>query len=313
VTSRTAFAPATVANVAVGFDVLGFAVGGPGDRVTVTVEPGRHGVRLESIRGVVTDLPDDPRRNTATVALLSILERRPLPFGLRVALDKGIPLGSGMGGSAASAVAAVVAAAGLFDPPLTAEERLVHAVAGEAAASGAAHADNAAPCLWGGLTAVVGGDPPRVASIPVPPGVVCVLVHPRITIETRQARRVLPSQIALSAHVAQSMRLAGFLAGCFQGDLALVRHSMVDLLVEPVRSALIPGFAAARAAALAAGALGFGIAGSGPSVFAWTAGSEVAGGVEAGVRAAFAAAGLESDAWVGPLRRSGACLEPPVT
>jgi len=311
VTSRTAFAPATVANVAVGFDVLGFAIDGPGDRVTVTADPTVRGVRIDAIRGCVRDLPRDPRRNTASVALLSLLERRDPPFGLRVELDKGIPLGSGMGGSAASAVAAVVAAAALLDPPPATAELLPHATAGEAAASGAAHADNAAPCLWGGLTAVIGADPPRVTPIPVPAGVVCVVVHPHLTIETRRAREVLPREVALSAHVAQSMGLVGFLAGCFRADLDLVRGSMVDRLVEPARSPLIPGFAAARAAALAAGALGFGIAGSGPSVFAWSAGPTDAARIEADVQAAFAAAGLASDAWTGPLRARGACLEPP--
>ena len=173
----TAFAPATVANVAVGFDILGFALDGVGDEVTVRSDGSTRGVRIEGITGVVPDLPLDPEKNTASVALLALLDDRRLECGFVISIRKGIPLGSGMGGSAASAVAAVVAADGLLGCVLTDQEKLRYSLEGEKAASGAAHPDNAAACLHGGLVAVVSAEPPEVASIPFPAGIVSVLVQ----------------------------------------------------------------------------------------------------------------------------------------
>lgn len=305
----TAFAPATVANVAVGFDLLGFAIEGVGDEVTVARENGA-GVRIVEITGVVPGLPRDPARNTASVALLALLERRRPGHGFAVSIHKGIPLGSGMGGSAASAVAAVVAANRLLGGVLSDAEQLACAVAGEGAASGAGHPDNAAACLHGGLTAVVGLDPPRVERIPLPASLRCVLVHPHIEIETRAARAALPAALSLNVHVEQSMSLAGFLVGCYGGDLELIRRSMVDRVAEPVRARSIPGFDDARRAALAAGALAFSISGSGPSVFAWAASDEQAATIADGVSAAFAGHGIDSDRWVSPIRRRGAEVRP---
>lgn len=307
--SVTAFAPATVANVAAGFDVLGFALAGVGDRVTVTREPDGEGVRIESIEGVVQDLPTDPEKNTASVAVLSLLAAVRAPGGFRLWIDKGIPLGSGMGGSAASAVAAVLAANQLLERPLPRAALLPHAVAGECVASGAPHADNAAASLHGGLLAIISQDPLRVVTIPVPQALRCVLVRPHLRLDTRNARAVLPGQIPLARHVEQSKLLAGFLAGCFRGDLEMIGKSMRDVIAEPARSRLIPGFARTREAALAHGAIGFGIAGSGPSVFAWVPSAAVGSSVEAAMRAAFAEVDLETDSWVGPIERSGACVE----
>jgi homoserine kinase len=302
----TAFAPATVANVAVGFDILGFALEDVGDEVSVARDPGSRGVRIESIDGVVPDLPTDPQKNTASVALLDLLKERQPGCGLAISIRKGIPLGSGMGGSAASAVAAVVAANRLLGDGLSAQEQLRFSLAGERAASGAAHPDNAAACLHGGMTAVVAVDPPQVVQIPLPDDVICVLVHPRLMIETRRARAALRRELALSVHVEQSMSLCGFLVGCQSGDLELIRRSMVDHVTEPTRSKLIPGFDDAREAALAAGALSFAISGSGPSVFAWTDSSAVAKAVEQAIVGAIRRHGLEVDSWVGPIRRRGA-------
>lgn len=303
-----AFAPATVANVCAGFDVLGFALDGPGDRVDLRIEREGHrpGVVIERVEGVVTDLPTDPARNTAAVALAALLEATGLHWRCRVSLHKGIPLGSGMGGSAASAVAAVVAANALLDPPLAPEVLLRFAAAGEAAASGTAHADNIAPSLLGGVTVLVGASPPRAIALPLPQGVICVLIHPRIRIDTREARAALPRQIPLGLHVEQSMRLAGFLAGCFRGDLGLLGDSMFDGIAEPVRAARIPGFAAARDVARDAGAFAFGIAGSGPSVFAWTADATAAPAIDGAVRAVFGRHGIDCDSWIAPLGAVGA-------
>jgi len=302
-----AFAPATVANVAVGFDMLGFAIAGVGDSVTVRREPSVAGVSIESLEGVVTDLPRDPERNTASAALLAMRKDLGIEDGFRISIVKGIPLGSGMGGSAASAVAAVVAANGLLEAPLETERLLPYCLAGEQVASGAAHADNAAPCLLGGLIAVVGHDPARVVRVPVPEGLVCVLVHPHLQIETRQARAALRQEVPLSLAVRQSMFLGGFLAGCFTGDTELIGRSMVDLLAEPTRAALIPGFEEARAGALSQGAIGMAISGSGPSVFAWTTGA-AAERVRNAMQQAFSDKGLETDAWVGPIVSQGARL-----
>jgi len=305
----TAFAPATVANVAVGFDVLGFALDGVGDRVRVSVDEGaRDPVTVESITGVVTDLPTDPRRNTAAVAAGKMIEALDLGVGLRIALDKGIPLGSGMGGSAASAVGAVVAANGLLAEPLSLESLLPFALEGEAAASGAPHADNAAPCLFGGMTAVVATDPLRIVEIPTPAGLACVLVRPELRIDTREARAALRAEVPLELSVAQSMRLTGFLVGCHRGDIDLVGQSMEDLIAGPQRATAITGFDAAREAALAAGALGFAIAGSGPSVFAWVRSIDDAASVESAVRGAFTSHGVLSQGWVSCLGCAGAHL-----
>ncbi len=302
----TAFAPATVANVGVGFDMLGFALAAVGDRVTVSRDDGADGVTIDSVQGVVTELPLDPDRNTASVAVRAMWRDLGLTGGLRILIEKGIPLGSGMGGSAASAVAAVVAANALLPEPLPRQRLLGYAVLGEEAASGVPHADNAAPCLLGGLVAVVGNDPLKVVPVPVPTGLICVLVHPHLQIETRAARAVLRREIGLAEHVRHSMRLTGFLAGCFRDDLELIREAMHDEIVEPQRATLIPGFADAKAAALAAGAIGFAIAGSGPSVFAWVGSRADAAEVERAIRDAFRLHDLESDGWISPIDRTGA-------
>jgi homoserine kinase len=306
--SATAFAPATVANVAAGFDVLGFAIEGVGDRVRATRRPPGHGVTIETIEGLVDDLPADPARNTASVAVRSLVAELRLTCGFSLAIAKGIPLASGMGGSAASAVAAVVAVNHLLARPLSPEALLCHAVAGERAASGSAHADNVGPCLLGGLTAVVAHDPPRVVPIPVPRGLRYVLVHPGLRLETRRARAVLPERLSLSDHVAQSMCLAGFLAGCFGSDLELIRRSMEDRVAEPARASLVPGFGAAKRAAIEAGAIGCAMAGAGPSVFAWVEPS-AAERVERALGAAFAREGLTAEAWSGALGAPGARVE----
>jgi homoserine kinase len=306
--SATAFAPGTVANVAVGFDLLGFALEGVGDRVRVSLDADATGaaVVVESVEGVVTDLPTDARRNTATVALAAMRDALGLSQGFRVGLIKGLPLGSGMGGSAASAVGAVVAANRLLPEPLTREELLPFALAGEAAASGAPHADNAAPCLFGGMTAIVATEPLRVLDVPTPHGIACVLVHPDLRVDTRAARASLSDEVPLSRHVAQSMRLAGFLAGCFRGDLDLVALSMEDLIAGPQRAGRITGFESARTAAIDAGALGMFVAGSGPSVFAWVRSIDEAAAVEKAIRRAFEEHGVGSRSWVSRLGCPGA-------
>ena len=299
-----AFAPASVANVAVGFDILGHAIDGIGDTVTVRRidEPI---VRIDAIRGSVLDLPLNAPGNTAGAALISLREGLGLSYGFAIEIDKGIPFGSGMGGSAASCVAALVAANALLDTPLPREALYPHALDGEAVASGGRHGDNVGPLLLGGL-ALCTAD--RLVPIPVPAHWHSLLVHPHAVLETRRARAALQGSYALAEFVAQSANLALVLSGCHRGDASLVRAGLRDVLVEPRRAALIAGFEAARDAALAANAMGAGISGAGPSVFAWFEEADQAHAAVAPVRAAFAAAGFDSDAWVSPLDAAGARL-----
>ena len=303
--TATAFAPAGVGNVAVGFDLLGHALEAVGDRVTVSRLP-RPVVEILDIRGCDSPLPMEPERNTATAGLLTLIESLDLDFGFAVTVEKAIPLGSGMGGSAASAVGALVAANALLAEPLDLEELLRYALVGEAVASGSPHADNLAPCLYGGLTLVRGLEFPDVLQIPVPEEIRCVLVRPHLRLDTKDARAVLPKSISLALHVEQAGNLAGFIHGCFTNDLELIRRSFQDVIVEPARERLIPGFRAARQAALATGALGCSISGAGPSVFAWCAGEPAAAEVRAALTGAFAEAGVGTDAWVSPVNAPGA-------
>lgn len=303
-TSATAFAPASVGNVAVGFDILGHAVAALGDRVRITrrAEPG---VVIRSITGVVRDLPLEAEKNTAGMAALALAQSLGLPFGFELEIDKGIPLGSGLGGSAASAVAAVVAAAALVEEPLDRTRLLKFAMQGEAVASGSVHVDNIAPSLFGGLVLTVGIDNPHVKQIPVPDSVRCVIVHPHMMLATREARAILTRSVPLSDVIWQQANLAGFLAACYTSDLPLMRESLLDVVIEPQRQALIPGFAEVKRGALSAGAIGCSISGAGPTVFAW-AEERDAERVRSEMVAAFRVHGLETDSWVSDIGREGA-------
>ena len=302
--SVTAFAPATVGNVGIGFDILGHTVKAVGDRVTArrTAKPG---VRITGITGSSVDLPLQAEKNTAGMSLISMAGALALPFGFEVSIDKGIPLGSGLGGSAASAVAAVVAANALLDTPLTKLELLKFAMQGEAVASGSVHVDNIAPSLFGGLVLTVGIDNPRTKQIPVPPSIRCVLVHPHMFMSTREARRILRKTVDLSDVVWQTANLAGFLSGCYTNDLAMIRDSFEDVIIEPQRSQLIPGFKAVKQAAMANGALGCSISGAGPTIFAWCE-DHYAEGIRTTMVEAFAEHDLASDHWISAIDTEGA-------
>ncbi|MDO1529236.1 homoserine kinase [Fulvimonas sp. R45] len=289
-----AFAPASVGNVAVGFDILGHAMAGAGDHAEVRAidEPV---VRIAAIHGTVAGLPLDPYRNTAGMALLALREDLRLPHGFELTLYKGIALGSGMGGSAASCAAALVAANALLSQPLPPAALYRYALDGEAVASGSRHGDNLGPMLLGGLVLATHE---RLLRIPVPPDWHCALVHPHCVLETRRARAALAGDYALGEFVAQSANLALVLAGCFQGDAALVREGLKDTLVEPRRAALVPAFMRVKQAALDHRALGASISGGGPSVFGWYEHRADAEAAATAMRAAFAEAGLGSDAFV---------------
>lgn len=300
----TAFAPATVGNVGVGFDILGHTVEAIGDRVRITRTAAK-GVRIRAITGTSESLPLEAERNTAGRALLAMAEALELDFGMDVEIDKGIPLGSGLGGSAASAVAAVVAGNALLRAPLPKLELLKFAMQGEAVASGSVHVDNIAPSLFGGLVLTVGIDHPRTKQIPVPATVRCVLVHPHMFLSTKEARRILSDKVSLSDVVWQCANLAGFISGCYTDDLAMLRDAFADVVIEPQRQALIPGFADVQAAAMARGAIGCSISGAGPTVFAWCE-AEAAPAIRDAMVAAFAAHGLAADQWISQIGNAGA-------
>jgi homoserine kinase len=311
--SAKVFAPATVANVAVGFDILGFPIDSVGDVVNVSTTERASVCIKEIVNDTGTsnelDISIDPLRNSATVGLMKLCDELSLNYGFEVTIRKGIALGSGMGGSAASAVGALVAANSLLEQPLPVEALLKYALLGEEAASGTAHPDNIAPCLFGGLTLVVSMDPVRYVTLPVPANILTVLVHPQLRVDTLKARSILKPSVPLSDHVQQSANLGGFIAGCFNDDLEMIKHSFSDLVIEPQRAPLIPGFAEVKAAAMERGAVGVSISGSGPSVFAWVASPELAAQVRDAMVQTFKSHGLaEVDSWISSVGRQGATI-----
>ena len=295
-----AFAPASVGNIGVGFDLLGHAIDGPRDIASIRRidEPV---VRIRAIRGDVpgvASLPLDADANTAGRALIALREALALPFGFEATLEKGIPLGSGLGGSAASCVAALVAANALLDAPLSRDELYPYALQGEAVASGSLHGDNVAPMLLGG---VVLATQERMIPLSVPSWLYCVVAHPDQVLETRRARAALADPYPLSQFVVQSTHLALFLTGLQRGDARMIHEGLNDVLVEPRRAPLIPGFAAVKQAALDHDALGASISGAGPSVFAWFASKSKAEAAAPAMRAAFVAAGYDARTYVSPV------------
>jgi homoserine kinase len=261
----TVFAPATVANVSCGFDVLGFAIDGIGD--TMTLKKGTtKGITITSIEGA--DVPLETEKNVAGVAGLALLEHIKADFGFEISIKKGIPLGSGIGGSAASAAAVVFGINQFLDDPLSLVELAYFAMKGEALASGNEHADNVAPSLFGGFTLIPGYDPFEVISLPVPSELYVAIIHPHIEIKTKEAREILPKQVPLKDAITQSGNLAGLISGLYTDNYELISRSVKDVLIEPHRKKLLPHFDSVKEIALNNGTLAFGISGSGPSMFA---------------------------------------------
>jgi homoserine kinase len=307
----SAFAPAGVGNVAVGFDLIGHALDAKcshgadlGDTVTVTLTDTPE-VQITAITGLPISLPSAAHENTAGRAVLAFQRALGLAHGFEIAIHKGIPLGSGLGGSAASAVAAVVAANAACGAPLELAALYPFALEGECAASGAKHGDNVGPQLLGGLCFT---NAERCIRLPVLAGLTAVVVHPNAVLETKTARAALAVPFRISEFVAQSDKLAGFLIALYENDISLLRSSLADVLVEPKRAPLIPGFAAVKQAALDLGAIGASISGAGPSVFAWFSDRVSAERASFNMKAAFAAAGLSANAYVAPVAGRGARL-----
>lgn len=262
-----AYAPASVSNVSCGFDIMGFAIEGAGDTVTARMSP-VPGVRITRITGSLSTLPAEAALNTAGPPVLALLREYAPGAGVELEIAKGIPVGGGIGSSAASAVAAVVAADALLGTRLPREKLLDLAIEGERVASGATHVDNLSPCLWGGFVLVRGYDPIDIVQIRVPESLWCSVISPGIEVKTEHARRILPRTLPLADLVTQSGNAAGLIAGLFTSDFGLIRRSLYDVVAEPARVHLIPGFAGMKASAMAGGALGCGISGSGPALFA---------------------------------------------
>ena len=303
-------APATVGNIACGFDVFGMAIESPCDVVTARAsrEPG---VTIDGISGGVGPIPADPSRNSAGAAAEAVLELAgSASGGVSLELHKGIPLAGGMGGSASSAVAGAVAADRVLGAGLSRTQLLSCAIAGELAGSGSPAADNVAPALYGGIVLVLPGKRPRVFELPVPDELWTVVVRPHLQTRTEDARRMLGEQVPLQAAVMQWANTAAFTAGLYTTDWDLISRSLKDVIAEPLRAGRVPGFARAKEVAMGRGALGFSLSGSGPSVFALCRGRETAEEVAAGIRWAFCeTAALECDAYVSRVNREGVRVE----
>ncbi|MDP2301489.1 MAG: homoserine kinase [Ignavibacteria bacterium] len=262
------FAPATVSNIGCGFDIFGFALDEPGDEVILRVT-NRKGVRLVKITGDKGKLPTAVSKNTCTVALTTMMEKLNLEFGVEIELHKKMPLGSGLGSSAASAVAGIYALNSILKKPVTTHELLPFALEGERISSGKiVHADNVAPALFGGFILIRSNDPVDIISIPIPKDFYCTILHPHIEINTAYARSILPDTIKTQNAIKQWGNTAGLVAGLMKRDYDLVRRSITDNFAEPVRSKLIPGYDQIKEAVKMYDAFGFGISGSGPSLFA---------------------------------------------
>lgn len=302
-TSVTVFAPATVANLGPGFDVLGLALAKPGDTIAAT--RCERGVRLRAVHGDGGRLPSDPARNTAGIAAASVLRRAGADHGVELELTKGMPLGSGLGSSAASAAAAAFATNALCGDPLPPSVLVECCMDAEEAVSGR-HADNVAPALLGGLVLVRSTDPLDLDALPIPAGLTVTVVTPDFELPTRRAREALPRQVPLAALVRSSANLAGVVRALHSGDLELLGRSLVDEIVTPARAALIPGATDVMSAARAAGAVGSSISGAGPSVFALCGSEAGAREAAAAMIAAFACAGLKAGSIVSPAENPGA-------
>ena len=295
--------PATLSNLGCGFDVFGLALAAPYDVIRMRRST-TLGVRIQHLDHY--NLPTDPLHNVAGVALLALLKQVPEAIGFDVEITKGIMPGSGVGSSAASAVGAVVAANALLGNRFTNMQLVDFAMEGEAVASGARHADNIAPAIFGGFTVVRALNPAMdLLALPAPPMWVAV-VHPQIEVKTSDSRKVLPATVPLGLAVRQWANVAGLVAGFLTADYDLIGRSLDDYIVEPARLPLIPGLAEARVRALAAGAIGGGISGSGPSIFMLNRTAETAQTVGAAMGSVFAELGIAFNVYVGPVGTTGA-------
>jgi homoserine kinase len=300
----TVFAPATVANIGCGFDSMGLAIESPGDELTLEFNDEKK-IRIRKITGDQKKLSTDSKRNTAGVAIQALLDAMGINQGFDVYLSKKMPLGSGLGSSAASAVAAAFAANELLGQPFSRQELIRFAMEGEKLASGTAHADNAGPSMLGGIVLIRSYNPFEVISLAVPEKLVVVVVHPDVVLLTKNSRAVLPKTISLTDGIAQWSNTAALVAGLYTNNYSLIGRSVSDRIAEPHRASLIPCFNDVKASAIIKGALACNISGSGPSIFALADGKSKAAEIAKAMRSAFAKAKIKSTAYISLVNKKG--------
>jgi homoserine kinase len=296
------FCPATIANVSCGFDVLGLALDSVGDEMIVR-KTAEKGIRIVKILG--QDLPLETENNVSGVAGLALLQESDYDGGFEIEIDKRIKPGSGIGSSAASSAGAVWAMNELLGRPFSPLQLVKFAMQGEKLASDVAHADNVAPAIYGGFTLVRSYDPLDIIPIPTPSELVATVIHPQIEVKTSDSRKILKTTISLEKGIKQWGNVGGLIAGLFQKDYDLIGRSLQDHIVEPIRSILIPGFDEIKSNALASGALGCGISGSGPSIFALSKGLETANSVAESMKETYSKFGITFDIHISKINTQG--------
>jgi homoserine kinase len=296
------FSPATVANVGCGFDVLGFALESPGDIVEVRLKE-TTGITIIDNTGL--GLPTDPTKNTSGASLQAMLDKLGSTQGFELIFHEKINPGSGIGSSSASAAASIFAVNELMGKRFSKKELVEFGMQGEKAGCGVAHADNVAPALMGGFVIVRSYNPLDVISVPCPDNLYCTVVHPDIVVRTEDSRNILPKDVPLAKAVRQWGNVASLIAGLYESDYDLIGRSLEDFIVTPVRSKLIPGFDEVRNAAMAVGALGCNISGSGPSMFALSKDEETANSIAEVMQAEFAKLGTKSNVYVSKVNKEG--------
>ncbi|WP_298555733.1 homoserine kinase [uncultured Algibacter sp.] len=296
------FSPATVANVACGFDVLGFCLDSIGDEMVIR-KTDKKGIHITKIKNF--DLPYETELNVAGVSALAMYDALDVDFGFEIEIYKNIKPGSGIGSSAASAVGSVFGMNELLGRPFNKTQLTEFAIKGEALASKCEHADNLAPALFGGFTLVKSVSPLKILEIPSPDNLYATIIHPQIEIKTSESRAVLPKEVALSDAIAQWANLGSLVHALHTSDYNLISDSLKDVIVEPYRSKLIPHFNDVKQAVLNAGALGAGISGSGPSIFSLSIGQETANKVKETMQSVYSNTGIEFDIHVSKINTQG--------
>lgn len=296
------FSPASIANLNCGFDVLGVSLEGIGDEIILRKVP-QKGITITRIEGA--DLPLDTYKNVAGVAGMAMLDDLNLNFGFEIQILKGIAIGSGIGGSAASAAAIVFGINQFLETPLSLQELTFYGMKGEALASGSEHADNVAPSIYGGFTLITSYSPFQIVSLPVPKNLFVTVIRPHMEIKTKESRAALPINVPLKDAITQSGNIAGFIASLYTSDYELMAESLKDVLVEPYRKDQLPLFDQAKANALQNGAMAFGIGGSGPAMFSICKGIEVAEQVEANLKSLYENSNIQIDSFISKISNVG--------
>lgn len=296
------FSPATVANVSCGFDVLGFCLDTVGDVMTIRKTASK-GIVITKIEGA--ELPFEAENNVAGVAAKAILDAANHPFGVEIEIYKNIKPGSGVGSSSASASGTVWAINELLGRPFNKQELTAFGMKGEALASGAEHADNVAPGIFGGFTLVKSLKPLKVIQLPTPSEMWATIIHPQIEVKTSEARAILPKEVSLKKAIKQWANVGSFISGLYDEDYELIADSLEDSIVEPHRSKLIPHFDSVKKAMLESGALGAGISGSGPSIFSLSQGENTAMKVAESINDVYSKTGIEFDVYVSKINTNG--------